>query len=133
MASEHEIVSTQSHQVSSPLECGCSISSHVTISDKCNLILSNMKLVHRLAEPLRCLWKSIGRELAPCFTETDLIDFQRTFLVTDGPRECAYQLLREWYTRDPHQATIRHLLTRLKLPKDLIVTIHNDIVTTFSS
>jgi len=140
LASEHEIVSTSSsHQKfdqCSPLDCGCVLSadrSRLTISDTCNLSLSNMKLIHRLAEPLRCQWKSIGRELSPCFSESDLIDFQRTYFISDGNHECAYQLLREWYIREPQQATIRHLLTRLKLPFDIIITIHNDVIKTFSS
>lgn len=90
-----------------------------------------MKLIHRLAEPLRCQWKSIGRELAPCFSETDLIDFQQTYFTSDGNHECTYQLLREWYIRDPDQANIRYLLTRLKLPFDIIVKIHDDVVRTF--
>ena len=92
-----------------------------------------MKLVHRLAEPLRCLWKSIGRELSPCFSETDLIEFNQRYFLSEGNHECTYQLLREWHIRKPHQANIRYLLTRLKLPSNLLMTIHNDIVRTFSS
>ena len=90
-----------------------------------------MKLIHRLAEPLRCQWKSIGRELAPCFSEIDLIDFQQTYFTLDGNHECAYQLLREWFKRQPDRANIRHLLTRLKLPFDSIIEIHNQVVRTF--
>ena len=96
------------------------------------LTLNDTKLVHRLAEPLRCSWKSIGRELSPCFSEVDLHDFHQTFFSTDGNQECAYQLLREWHVRDPRQATIRSLLTRLKLPFPLVLTIHNDVVRTLS-
>jgi len=92
-----------------------------------------MKLVHRLSEPLRCLWKSIGRELSHCFSETDLINYNQTYFFSEGNHECTYQLLREWYTLDPHQANIRYLLTRLKLPFNLIVTIHNDVVKPFIS
>jgi hypothetical protein len=91
-----------------------------------------MKLVHRLAEPLRCQWKSIGRELAHCFSEVDLIDYQQTFLKSDGNHECAYQLLKEWYKRQPDQANIRSLLTRLKFSFDIILEIH-DHVRTFIS
>lgn len=84
--------------------------------------------MHRLAEPLRCQWKSIGRELFPCFNETDLTDFHQSYFITEGNQECMYQLLREWFNREPEQANIRYLLTRLKLPIELIVTIHNDVV-----
>jgi hypothetical protein len=91
-----------------------------------------MKLVHRLAEPLRCLWKFIGRELSPCFDEIDLDDFNQRYFLSEGNHECTYQLLREWYTREPNQATIRYLLTRLKLPFHLINIIHNDIVRKFA-
>jgi len=90
-----------------------------------------MKFIHRLAEPLRCQWKSIGRELAPCFSEIDLIDIQQTYFTSDGNHECAYQLLRKWYMHDPDQANVRYLLTRLKLPLDIIVKIHDDVVRTF--
>ena len=92
-----------------------------------------MKLVHRLSEPLRCLWKSIGRELSPCFSEVDLDDFNQRYFLSEGNHECTYQLLREWYIRHPDQANIRYLLTRLKLPFDLIQKIHNEILTTFIS
>ena len=91
-----------------------------------------MKLVHRLAEPLRCQWKSIGRELAHCFSDIDLIEFQQTYFLSDGNHECAYQLLRKWYMLDPIQANIRYLITRLKLPFDIIIKIHNDVVRTFT-
>lgn len=92
-----------------------------------------MKLVHRLSEPLRCQWKSIGRELSSCFNETDLIDFHQSYFLTDGNQECMFQLLREWFIREPQQANIRFLLTRLKLPHELIVTIHNDVLTPYLS
>ncbi|CAF3077901.1 unnamed protein product [Rotaria sp. Silwood2] len=111
LASEYEILSTSSDQ----------------------LKLNDIKLIHRLAEHLRYQWKFIGRELAPCFSEIDLIDFQQTYLILDGNHECAYQLLREWYIRYPDQANIRYLLTRLKLPLDVIVKIHNDVVRKFIS
>jgi hypothetical protein len=96
------------------------------------LKLNDVKLRHRLSEPLRCLWKSIGRELSPCFSETDLIEFNQRYFISEGNYECTYQLLREWSDRDPFQANIRYLLTRLKLPFHIIMTIHNDIITTFS-
>lgn len=142
LASEQEILLTSSHQkiddhlniISS--QCDCLLSSdpsRLSICDKCNLKLNDMKLVHRLAEPLRSVWKSIGRELSPCFSEIDLDDFHQRYFVSDGNQECTYQLLREWYIRHPHQANIRYLLTRLKLPFHLIMTIHNDVVRTFSS
>lgn len=92
-----------------------------------------MKVVHRLADPLRCCWKAIGRELSPCFTETDLTDFNQRYFLTEGNHECAYQLLREWYIRDPQRANVRYLLTRLKLPWELVEAIHNDVVRAFSS
>ena len=92
-----------------------------------------MKLIHRLSEPLRCLWKSLGRELAPCFTEIDLNDLHQRYFLTEGNHECTYQLLRELYIREPQQANIRYLVTRLKLPFHLIQMIHNDILRTFSS
>jgi hypothetical protein len=92
-----------------------------------------MKLVHRISEPLRCLWKSIGRELSPCFSEIDLTDYNQRYFLSEGNHECTYQLLREWYIRDPNQANIRYLLTRLKLPFHLIMTIHNDVIRTFIS
>jgi hypothetical protein len=92
-----------------------------------------MKLIHRLAEPLRCQWKSLGRELAPCFSEMELIDIQQTYFILDGNHECAYQLLREWYIRYPDQANIRYLLTQLKLSFDIILEIHNNVVRTFIS
>ena len=92
-----------------------------------------MKLIHRLAEFVRTHWKLIGRELTPSFSEIDLIDIQQTYLTLDGNHECAYQLLREWYIRHPNQANIRYLLTRLKLPFDTIIKIHNDVVTRFLS
>lgn len=95
------------------------------------LSLNHPKLVHRLAEPLRCRWKSLGRELSPCFTETDLLDIEQTYLLTDGNQECTYQLLREWSIRQPSQATIRSLFTRLKLPVDLLCSLHADVVQTF--
>jgi hypothetical protein len=142
LSSEHEILLTSSHQESeekkiySSLECGCILSSeqcHLTISDRCNLILNDMKLIHRLSEPLRCIWKSIGRELSPCFSEIDLNDFNQKYFFSEGNHECTYQLLREWYIRDPNQANIRYLLTRLKLPFNLIMTIHNDVIRTFIS
>ncbi|CAF0893279.1 unnamed protein product [Rotaria sordida] len=141
LASQHKIPLTSSHQKSddniicSSLKCGCILSSdqsRLSISDKCNLILDDMKLVHRLAEPLRCLWKSIGRELSPCFSEIDLDDFNQRYFLSEGNQECTYQLLREWYTRDPHQANIRYLLTRLQLPFHIVMTIHNNVVRTFS-
>ncbi|CAF1398287.1 unnamed protein product [Rotaria magnacalcarata] len=141
MASEYEILLTSSHQKSdnnaihTSLQCGCILSSDqscLSISDKCNLTLNDMKLIHRLSEPLRCSWKSIGRELSPCFSEIDLDDFNQRYFLSDGNQECTYQLLREWYIRNPHQANIRYLLTRLKLPFHLIMTIHNDVVKTFS-
>ncbi|CAF4464074.1 unnamed protein product [Rotaria sp. Silwood2] len=118
------------------LICGCLLSydrSRLNISNNCNLKLNDIKLIHRLAEHLRYQWKFIGRELAPCFSEIDLIDFQQTYLILDGNHECAYQLLREWYIRYPDQANIRYLLTRLKLPLDVIVKIHNDVVRKFIS
>jgi hypothetical protein len=90
-----------------------------------------MKLIHRLAELLRCEWKSLGRELSPCFTEIDLIDIQQKYFILDGNYECTYQLLREWYIRYPDQANIRYLLTRLKFSFDIIIEIHNNIVRTF--
>jgi hypothetical protein len=90
-----------------------------------------MKFAHRLAEPLRCQWKSIGRELAHCLSEIDLIDIQQTYFISDGNHECAYQLLRKWSMLDPDQANVRYLLTRLKLPLDIIVKIHDDVVRTF--
>ncbi|CAF3961257.1 unnamed protein product [Rotaria sordida] len=137
LTSEHEIISTSFNQNNeNRLICGCVLSSdqsHLEISDKCNLKLNDMKLIHRLAEYLRCQWKFIGRELAPCFSEIDLIDFQQTYLILDGNHECAYQLLREWYIRHPDQANIRYLLTRLKLPFDIIIEIHNDVVRKFIS
>ncbi|CAF0872982.1 unnamed protein product [Rotaria sp. Silwood1] len=142
LASQYEILLTSSHRKSdnnlicSSLQCGCILSSdqsRLTISDKCNLKLSDMKLIHRLAEPLRCLWKSIGRELSPCFSEMDLYEFNQRYFFSEGNQECTYQLLREWYVRDPHQANIRYLLTRLQLPIHIVMTIHNDIVRTFSS
>ncbi|CAF1030473.1 unnamed protein product [Adineta steineri] len=136
LTSEHEIISTPLHQnFDNNLICGCCLSSdesRLKISDQCNLKLNNMKFLHRLAEPLRCQWKSIGRELSPCFSEIDLIEFQQTYFAFDGNHECAYQLLREWYIRDPHQANIRYLITRLKLPFDMIVKIHDDIIRTFT-
>ncbi|CAF1654753.1 unnamed protein product, partial [Adineta ricciae] len=118
------------------LECGCILTSdqsRLSISDKCNLSLKDMKVIHRLAEPLRCLWKTIGRELSPCFNENDLNDISQRYYLSDGNHECAYQLLREWYIREPYQANIRCLLTRMKLPFDLIEIIHNDVVRTFLS
>jgi hypothetical protein len=92
-----------------------------------------MKLIHRLSEPLRCLWKFIGRELSPCFSDIDLNDLNQRYFLSEGNHECTYQLLREWYIRDPNQANIRYLLTRLKLPFPLIMTIHNDVISTFTS
>lgn len=96
-------------------------------------MLNDTKLIHRLSEPLRCLWKSIGRELFPCFNETDLNDIQQRYFLSEGNHECTFQLLREWSIRDPNQANIRYLLTRLKLPFHLILTLHNDIIRTFHS
>jgi hypothetical protein len=90
-----------------------------------------MKLIHRLAEPLRCQWKFLGRELSSCFSEIDLIDIQQKYFTLDGNHECTYQLLREWYIRAPNQANIRYLLTRMKLSFDIIIEIHNNIVRTF--
>jgi len=90
-----------------------------------------MKLIHRLAELIQCQWKSLGRELSPCFSEIDLIDIQQKYFILDGNYECTYQLLREWYIRYPDQANIRYLLTRLKLSFDIIIEIHNNIVRTF--
>jgi hypothetical protein len=92
-----------------------------------------MKLVHRLSEPIRCLWKSIGRELSHCFSETDLEENNQRYFFSEGNHECTYQLLRKWHDLDPHQANIRYLLTRLKLPFSLIMTIHNDVIQTFIS
>jgi hypothetical protein len=97
------------------------------------LILKDTKLIHRLSEPLRCVWKSIGRELSPCFSEIDLEDYNQRYFLSEGNHECTYQLLREWYTRQPNQANVRYLLTRLKLPFHLIMTIHNDVIKTFIS
>lgn len=91
-----------------------------------------MKLVHRLSEPLRCLWRSIGRELSPCFSDIDIDDFNQRYYLSEGNYECTYQLLRKWYLGYPNQANIRYLLTRLKLPFNLILTIHNDIIKTFT-
>ena len=91
----------------------------------------NMKLVHRLSEPLRGLWKSIGRELSPCFSEDYINEINQRYFISEGNHECTYQLLREWHEREPHQANIRYLLTRLKLPLNIILTIHNDIIKTF--
>ncbi len=95
--------------------------------------LNNIKLIHRLAELLRCQWKYIGRELSPCFSEIDLIDIYQTYFILDGNHECTYQLLREWFIRSPDQANIRYLLTRLKISLDIILEIHNNIVKTFIS
>lgn len=92
-----------------------------------------MKLIHRLSEPLRCMWKSIGRELFPCFNEIDLNDINQRYFLAEGNQECTYQLLREWFIRDPQQANVRYLLTRLKLPSHLVLTIHNDVIQTFVS
>ncbi|CAF3638803.1 unnamed protein product [Adineta steineri] len=139
LTSEHEILLTSSHQKihdNVPLQCGCILSSDpscLIISDKCNLTLENEKLIHRLSDPLRCLWKSIGRELSPCFSEIDLNELNQRYFLIEGNYECTYQLLRLWHERDPHQANIRFLLTRLKLPFQIIKTIHNDIVRTFST
>ncbi|CAF2941080.1 unnamed protein product [Rotaria sp. Silwood2] len=142
LASQYEILLTSSHKKSdnnlicSSLQCGCILSSdqsRLSISDKCNLILSDTKLIHRLAEPLRCLWKFIGRELFPCFSEIDIDDLNQRYFLSEGNQECTYQLLREWYIRDPHQANIRYLLTQLQLPFHIVMTIHNDVVRTFSS
>ena len=95
--------------------------------------LEDTKLIHRLAEPLRCQWKSIGRELSPYFSEIDLIDIHQTYFPSDGNHECTFQLLRRWYKRKPNQANIRYLLTRLKLTFDMIQEIHNHIITPFIS
>ncbi len=92
-----------------------------------------MKLVHRLSEPLRCVWKSIGRELSPCFSEIDLIEYNQRYFFSEGNYECTYQLLRDWHKHQPDQANIRYLLTKLKLPFHLIITIHNDIIRKFIS
>lgn len=90
-----------------------------------------MKLIHRLSEPLRCLWKSIGRELSSCFSEIDLMEIDQRYYLSDGNYECTYQLLRKWYNCQPDQANIRYLLTKLKLPFQTIQIIHNDIIKTF--
>lgn len=97
------------------------------------MTFDNLKLVHRLSEPLRGLWKSIGRELFPCFTEDYLLELNQRYFLLDGNYECTYQLLREWSNRRPEQANIRYLLTRLKLPFHLIKIIHNDILEPFLS
>lgn len=142
LESEHRILLTSSYQTieneidDNLFECGCRLSScqsRLIISDKCNLKLDNTKLVHRLSEPIRSLWKSIGRELFPCFSENDLIDINQRYFLSDGNHECTYQLIREWFIRQPEQANIRYLLTRLKLPFDLIQIIHNDILKSFIS
>ncbi|UJR38482.1 hypothetical protein I4U23_031150 [Adineta vaga] len=139
LASEHEIFFTSSNQKiqqNSTLPCGCILTSdpsRLTISDECNLILNDMKIVHRVAEPLRCLWKSIGRELSPSIQENELDDINQRYFLTEGNHECTYQLLRLWYMRRPYEANIRYLLTRFKLPFNLIENIHNDVVRIFLS
>jgi hypothetical protein len=90
-----------------------------------------MKLVHRLSQPLRGLWKSIGRELSHCFSDIDINEINQRYFISEGNIECTYQLLREWHELDHDQANIRYLLTRLKLPLNIILTIHNDIIKPF--
>ncbi|CAF1102047.1 unnamed protein product [Adineta ricciae] len=131
LSSEYQIVPASFPQKDAHTEtCGCILSSDescLIISDQCNLKLSDTKLIHRLAEPIRCQWKTIGRELAPCFSEVDLLDIHEKYFLADGNHECAYQLLREWYIRKPHQADVRFLMTKFKLTFDAIVKIHDEI------
>ncbi|UJR07688.1 hypothetical protein I4U23_011973 [Adineta vaga] len=131
LSKEHKIISTSFHRENDHIQnCGCVLSSdesRLIISDQCNLQLNDMKLIHRLAEPLRCQWKFIGRELASCFSEVDLLDIHQKYFISDGNHECTYQLLREWHIRNPQQATIRYLITQLKLSLDIIIKIHEEI------
>lgn len=142
LSRKHEILSSSSDQKITPTDagslqsCGCFLSedaSRVTIGDRCNVTLNDTKLLNRISDVVRCQWKSIGRDLFPCFSEVDLTDLQQTYLLTDGNRECAYQLLREWSIRDPKQANVRNLLTRMQLSFDQIVFIHDQIRKNLSS